>query len=286
MPKEVSCVLLAEDLDLEMEWAWRRHCSEIPGVSLYSGQLLRAPIDALVLIPDCFGQFLTNEDRLVVGRWPHLQEQILAGIRTALRGELAVGQSIVLPTGTNDIRGVVISPSTFAGLPEKNGPWPYLFTRAAILGLEMSTILSEDATRLGIYAPKAWRNLVSADSWARQVAEAILSLRQPYFISGNAVDSVARVNQILGDRNCISNREGRAILRAMNEHGWICRDGKWHHPKQNGAVSSDDAISIWRCGGIWDKAKGIWIDPVEKDGRFYGQFIEFSRIVDWLVKKP
>ncbi len=286
MIKEISCVLLAETSDLEMRWAWRRHCLEIPHVSLHVGCFLRAPIDALLLTPDCFGHMMTNEDQLIMTRWPHLEGQILTGIRTTLRGELAVGQAIVLPTGTNDIRGVVVSPATFAGLPQRNGLWPYLLTRAAIHAMEMSDILGSKAVRLGICVSKLWRDLVSADSFARQVAEAILSLRDPFFISGNASDSMMRVSRIIGSVECMSSREKRSIMRAMNESGWSWsgRVDCWSHSQTDCGVSHRDAIAIWRCGGIFERARGIWINPDEKDGRYSGKFIEFDRIHDWLAR--
>lgn len=288
MAREISCVLLAEELDLEMSWAWRRHCSEIPRVSFYSGNFLRAPIDALVLTPDSFGHLMTNEDKLIMTRWPHLEGQILTGIRTTLRGELAVGQAIVLPTGTNDIRGVVVSPATFAGLPQRNGPWPYLLTRAAIHAMEMSDILGDSAVRLGICASKLWRDLVPADSWARQVSEAILSLRDPFFISGNASDSMMRVSRIIGSVECMSSREKRAILKSMNEHGWSLRSERWTHAGMDEWMSSKDAISIWRRGGIFGRSRGVWgvwIDPDMDGAEYSGRFIQFGRIYDWLERE-
>jgi O-acetyl-ADP-ribose deacetylase (regulator of RNase III) len=101
------------DRSEEMVRAWQRYFPLDLGVRIVKGNILTLPVEALAVPANSFGYTDGGID-LTISReifdW-RLQERLRAVIDRQYAGELLVGQALVMATGSDRFRYVVVAPT-------------------------------------------------------------------------------------------------------------------------------------------------------------------------------
>jgi len=118
----------------ELADAWRRHCGDLPDVSVHHGSILDLSVDAVVSPANSFGFMdggidLRYSQRFGWGVQARLQELI----RTRHHGELLVGAAEIVETGELAIPFIIAAPTMRVPTILRGGVNPYLAARAVFL---------------------------------------------------------------------------------------------------------------------------------------------------------
>src|ERR1700743_1397948 len=129
-----------------MALAWRKAFSDVPGVIVVEGDILKGRCDAVVSPANSFG-FMDGGIDLAYRRYfgIDLQSRVQSKIRTEFLGELPVGQAMVVPTGHNIVPYLVAAPTM--RIPDRIADTVnvYLAFRAALLAVRAYNIGSPTA---------------------------------------------------------------------------------------------------------------------------------------------
>lgn len=189
------------DKDEKMCHAWedavKQH--DLPLIETRHGNILRAGTDAIVSPANSFGCMDGGLDLLIASRWPGIERQVKQAIGTRMFGELLVGQAILIPTGTNDIRFLAVAPTMRAPMKLPEGSLaPYLSTRAAILLVEhvgwqnSGRLVSADVKSLAIPGMGAGVGGMPKELVARQMVAAIRMSRENIRMPVSGQDAAQR----------------------------------------------------------------------------------------------
>ncbi|HEU5088270.1 MAG TPA: macro domain-containing protein [Roseiflexaceae bacterium] len=138
--------LLFCDRSPDMVNAWRNVFPEESGVRVFNQNILTIPADALAVPANSFG-FTDGGVDLAISRevfdWG-LQDRLRDTIARQYRGELLVGQALVMPTGSQRLRYVVVAPTM--RVPEDISATTnvYLATRAILLACDEHNRAAKD----------------------------------------------------------------------------------------------------------------------------------------------
>jgi O-acetyl-ADP-ribose deacetylase (regulator of RNase III) len=138
--------ILLLTFDSAMAAAWSKAFSGVPGVDVVEGDILEGRCDAVVSPANSFG-FMDGGIDLAYRRYfgSDLQSRVQAKIRSEFRGELPVGQAMIVPTGHETVPYLVAAPTM--RIPDEIGDTvnAYLAFRAALLAViahnDMNTTL-------------------------------------------------------------------------------------------------------------------------------------------------
>src|SRR5580765_6781019 len=96
----------------ELADAWRRHCGDLPDVSVHHGSILDLSVDALVSPANSFGFMDGGIDLLYSHRFGlEVQDRLQEQIRTRHHGEFLVGAAELVETGDPGIPFVIAAPT-------------------------------------------------------------------------------------------------------------------------------------------------------------------------------
>jgi O-acetyl-ADP-ribose deacetylase (regulator of RNase III) len=128
--------ILLHTFDSAMAAAWRKAFDDAPGVVVVEGDILEGQCDAVVSPANSFG-YMDGGIDLAYRRYfgLELQSRVQAKIKSEFRGELPVGQAMVVPTGHGTVPYLVAAPTM--RIPDKIGDTVnvYLAFRAALLAV-------------------------------------------------------------------------------------------------------------------------------------------------------
>lgn len=122
----------------EMVRSWRRYFPLDLGVRIVQGNLLTQPVTALVVPANSFGYTDGGAD-LAISReifdW-QLQERLRAIIDRQHAGELLVGQALIIATGSQRLKYVIVAPTMRVPGDVSNSVNAYLAMRGILLTVE------------------------------------------------------------------------------------------------------------------------------------------------------
>lgn len=126
------------DRSEEMVRSWRRYFPLDLGVRIVLGNLLTQPVTALVVPANSFGYTDGGAD-LAISReifdW-QLQERLRAIIDRQHAGELLVGQALIIATGSQRLKYVIVAPTMRVPGDVSNSVNAYLAMRGILLTIE------------------------------------------------------------------------------------------------------------------------------------------------------
>jgi O-acetyl-ADP-ribose deacetylase (regulator of RNase III) len=174
------------DRSEEMVRAWQRYFPLDLGVRIVKGNILTLPVEALAVPANSFGYTDGGID-LTISReifdW-RLQERLRAVIDRQYAGELLVGQALVMATGSDRFRYVVVAPTMRVPGDVSATINAYLAMRGILLAVEFeherirSIAVPGLATGVGKMPPErsafqmytAYRSIVLSDlEWTRSL---------------------------------------------------------------------------------------------------------------------
>ena len=128
----MKIVLAAVEADLAD--AWKRHCGDLPEVTVHRGSILDLSVDAVVSPANSFGFMDGGVDRLYSHHFGwQVQERLQQAIRTRHHGELLVGAAEIVETGHGRIPYLIAAPTMRVPMVLNETVNPYLAARAALL---------------------------------------------------------------------------------------------------------------------------------------------------------
>lgn len=128
----MNIVLTAVEADLAD--AWRRHCGDLPGVTVHHGSIFDLGVDAVVSPANSFGFMDGGIDRLYSHRFGwEVQARLQGLIRTRHHGELIVGAAEIVATDNPRIPFLIAAPTMRVPMILGDTVNPYLAARAALL---------------------------------------------------------------------------------------------------------------------------------------------------------
>ncbi len=112
IPRQEPLILAFRDVNPDVVLAWSQVLSNLPNVSIGTGSVLQARIDAVVSPANSFGYMdggidLAYRDFFGLGIQNRLQEVI----RNRFGGELPVGEAVCIPTGHPKIKRMIAAPT-------------------------------------------------------------------------------------------------------------------------------------------------------------------------------
>lgn len=126
------------DRSPEMVQAWRHYFPIDMGIKIANQNLLSLDVDALAIPANAFGFTDGGVDMAIsheVFDW-NLQEVMQEIIKKKYHGELIVGQALVLPTGSNRFRYVVVAPTMRVPGDVSNTVNAFLAMRAILIAVD------------------------------------------------------------------------------------------------------------------------------------------------------
>jgi O-acetyl-ADP-ribose deacetylase (regulator of RNase III) len=124
-------------IDQPLYDAWRKYLGDLDFISVHYENIFNQQTDCVVSPANSFGYMDGGIDALYTRYFgPKLQQRLQQTIQCSFRGELLVGQSILLETGHEKIPYMISSPTM--RLPTKlpkNTENPYLAMRATLIKL-------------------------------------------------------------------------------------------------------------------------------------------------------
>lgn len=128
----MNIVLAAVETDLAD--AWRRHCGDLPDVTVHRGSILDLSVDAIVSPANSFGFMDGGIDQLYSHRFGwDVQTRLQDSIRARHHGELLVGTAEIVETNNLQIPYVIAAPTMRVPMVLTDTVNPYLAARAALL---------------------------------------------------------------------------------------------------------------------------------------------------------
>ena len=127
----------------ELADAWKRHCGDLPDVTIHRGSILDLSVDAVVSPANSFGFMDGGIDHLYCryfGR--QVQDQLQDLIRRRHYGELLVGTADIVPTGNLCIPFLIAAPTMRVPMILADTVNPYLAARAVLLLIRHGVISS------------------------------------------------------------------------------------------------------------------------------------------------
>jgi O-acetyl-ADP-ribose deacetylase (regulator of RNase III) len=117
--------------------AWRRSCGEFPFVEVVEESILNLEVDAVVSPANSFGFMDGGIDALYLRRFgPELQDAVRRAIVEQRRGELLVGDALIVATGDGRIPYLISAPTMRVPMQLSESVNPYLAARAVFLLVE------------------------------------------------------------------------------------------------------------------------------------------------------
>ncbi len=118
----------------ELADAWKRHCGDLPDVSVHHGSILDLSVDAVVSPANSFGFMDGGIDHLYSHHFGwEVQDRLQELIRTRHHGELLVGAAEMVETGSLRIPFVIAAPTMRVPMVLTDTINPYLAARAVLL---------------------------------------------------------------------------------------------------------------------------------------------------------
>lgn len=128
----MNIILTAVNEDLYN--AWNVHCSDVPGVAIYHGDIFDVNADALVSPANSFGFMDGGIDMLYTQRFGwHVQERLQDKIRSRHNGELLVGCAEIVETDNIQHPFIISAPTMRVPQVLTYTANPYLAARAVLL---------------------------------------------------------------------------------------------------------------------------------------------------------
>jgi O-acetyl-ADP-ribose deacetylase (regulator of RNase III) len=146
----VAVSLILCDRSADMVAAWRAHFSDETGAKITRENILTVGADSLVVPSNAFGFTDGGIDVVVSGAIFNmgLQDRLRPLISERFAGELLVGQALVMPTGGERIRHIVVAPTMRVPEDASDTVNAYLAFRGALLAVEGHNRQASQADRI------------------------------------------------------------------------------------------------------------------------------------------
>ena len=135
------------DRSPELVQAWRRYFPDDSGVKVVNQNILTLNVDALAVPANSFGFTDGGVDMAIskeIFDW-RLQDALHGVIAREHRGELLVGQALIMPTSSARFRYVVVAPTMRVPTDVSDSVNPYLAMRAILLTVDAHNRVAKSA---------------------------------------------------------------------------------------------------------------------------------------------